>query len=57
MTKTLRTLQRRPLVKLGDGRFLAVECHSVAFPDGKVVEDWGWVITPDYINVVAMTVR
>jgi ADP-ribose pyrophosphatase len=55
MTKTLRTLQRRPLVKLGDGRFLAVECHSVAFPDGKVVEDWGWVITPDYINVVAMT--
>lgn len=57
MMETLRTLQRRPLVKLGDGRFLAVECHSVAFPDGKVVEDWGWVITPDYINVVAITVE
>ena len=55
MTQTLRTLDRRPLLTVGDGRFLVVESHTVAFPDGKVVEDWGWVITPDFINVVAVT--
>ncbi len=55
MTKLLRTLDRRPLLTVGDGRFLVVESHTVAFPDGNIVEDWGWVITPDFINVVAVT--
>lgn len=53
--ETLRTLSRRPLLTVGDGRFLVVESHTVAFPDGRIVEDWGWVITPDFINVVAVT--
>jgi ADP-ribose pyrophosphatase len=53
--ESLRTLDRRPLLTVGDGRFLAVESHTVAFPGGHIVEDWGWVITPDYINVVAVT--
>lgn len=53
--ENLRTLARRPLLTVGDGRFLTVESHIVAFPDGRVVEDWGWVITPDYINVIAVT--
>lgn len=51
----LRTLHRRLLLTVGDGRFLTVEGHTVGFPDGRVVEDWGWVITPDFINVVAVT--
>ena len=55
MMQTLRTLDRRPLLTVGDGHFLVVESHTVAFPDGNVVEDWGWVITPDFINVVAVT--
>jgi ADP-ribose pyrophosphatase len=55
MMEHLRTLRRRPLLTVGDGRFLSVESHTVVFPDGQIVEDWGWVITPDYINVVAVT--
>lgn len=55
MMAALRTLARRPLVTVGDGRFLAVESHTVAFPDGRVVEEWGWVITPDFVNVVAVS--
>lgn len=55
MMVNLRTLARRPLVTVGDGRFLTVESHTVAFPDGRIVEDWGWVITPDFVNVVAVT--
>jgi ADP-ribose pyrophosphatase len=37
--------------------FLAVEYHRVALPDGRVIDDWPWVITPGYINVVALTVN
>jgi ADP-ribose diphosphatase len=35
--------------------FLVVENHSVELPDGRVIPDWAWIITPDYINVVAVT--
>jgi len=55
MMEMLRTLDRKPLLTIGDGRFLSVESHTVAFPDGRIVEDWGWVITPDFVNVVAVT--
>jgi ADP-ribose pyrophosphatase len=32
-----------------------VENHTVELPDGRLISDWPWVITPDYVNVVAMT--
>jgi ADP-ribose pyrophosphatase len=48
-----KTLSRKTV--LDRGRFLRVEEHVVQLPDGKVIEDWPWVITPDYINVVAIT--
>jgi len=35
--------------------YLALESHTVELPDGQVIEDWPWVITREYINVVALT--
>ena len=35
--------------------WLTVEQHTVELPDGQLIPDWSWIITPDYINVVAMT--
>jgi ADP-ribose pyrophosphatase len=32
--------------------WLVVEHHVVELPDGRVIPDWPWVTTPDYINVV-----
>jgi ADP-ribose pyrophosphatase len=37
------------------GRFLTVEHHQVEWPNGKVIDDWAWVITPNYVNVVTET--
>src|SRR5512139_3112346 len=37
------------------GKFLRVEDHTVQLPDGRVIEYWPWIITPDFINVLAMT--
>ena len=49
--KTWRTRARRDL--LDCGKFLRVEEHEVELPDGTVIPDWPWVISPDFINVVA----
>ena len=38
-----------------NGVFLAIEEHTVQLPDGQVIADWPWVVTPDFINVIAVT--
>jgi len=36
-------------------KFLRVEYHEVEWPNGQVVDDWAWIVTPDYVNVVPET--
>ena len=48
-----KTLSRTTV--LDRGKFLRVEDHVVQLPDGQIITEWPWVITPDYINVVAIT--
>lgn len=40
---------------LNRGKFLQVEEHTIQLPDETVIDDWTWVITPNFINVVVMT--
>ena len=47
-TKTRRTVLDEP-------PWLTVEQHTVELPDGRLLPNWQWIITPDYINVVAVT--
>ncbi len=51
--KPWKTLARRTI--LNHSKFLVVEEHTVELPDGRIIEDWPWVISPDYINVTAVT--
>lgn len=37
------------------GRFLVVEKHTIELPGGRTLSDWPWLITPDYVNVAAVT--
>ena len=48
-----KTVSRRTI--LDYSKFLSVEQHAVELPDGQIIEDWPWVITPDFINVVTIT--
>ncbi len=48
--KPIKTLNRRTVLDMG--RFLKVESHTVELPDGRVLPDWPWIITPDFINVL-----
>jgi len=40
---------------LNHSKYLVVENHTVELPDGRVISDWPWLITPDYVNVLAVT--
>ncbi len=35
--------------------FLTLEARRVRTPDGRALEPWTWVQTPDYVNVFAVT--
>ncbi|MEQ1827946.1 MAG: NUDIX hydrolase [Pirellula sp.] len=35
--------------------WIAVELHEVELPDGSVIPEWTWVVTPDFVNVIAVT--
>jgi ADP-ribose pyrophosphatase len=48
-----KTLKKTP--RLSFGKWLTVESHIVELPDGKIIEDWPWIITPNYANVIAFT--
>ena len=48
-----RTLSRRTI--LNHSRFLVVEEHTIELPDGRVISDWPWIISPDYVIVLAVT--
>lgn len=51
--KRWKTLQRQTV--LNHSKFLIVENHTVELPDGQIISEWPWVITPDFVNIVAVT--
>jgi len=51
--QTWKTLDKTAVLSFG--KWLTVERHSVELPGGQVIDDWAWVVVPDYANVVAFT--
>lgn len=51
--KAWKTLSREQI--LDHSPYLQVERHTVQLPDGRIIHDWPWVITPDYTNTVVVT--
>lgn len=48
-----KTLARKHVVSFDP--WLVVEDHTVQLHDGRVIEHWPYIITPDYINVLVET--
>ncbi len=51
--KPWKTLSRKTILE--HSKFLAVEEHVVELPNGQIIPNWSWVLTPDFINVAALT--
>ncbi len=51
--KNWKTRSSRTL--LDHSKFLRVDEHVVELPDGRTIDDWPWLVLPDYVNIVAIT--
>lgn len=51
--KPWKTLSRTKVLE--SGKFLTVEMHTVELPGGRIIRDWPWIITPDYVNILPET--
>jgi ADP-ribose pyrophosphatase len=51
--QTWKTRSRQ--VVLSQPPYLDVEHHSLELPDGRIISNWQWIVTPDYVNVVVVT--
>ena len=51
--QTWKTLSRQ--LDLDLSPHLQVETHTVQLPDGRVIEGWPWLISPDFVNIAAIT--
>ena len=52
--QTWKTLERKKI--LNYSKFLTVESHTIELSDGRIIRNWPWIVTPDYVNVIAVTV-
>jgi ADP-ribose pyrophosphatase len=48
-----KTLKKETI--LDHSKFLKVEQHTIQLPDGKVIENWPWIISPEYALVLPVT--
>jgi ADP-ribose pyrophosphatase len=48
-----RTRARRTVLDLSP--WLSVEEHAIELPDGRAIDDWPWVESREFANVVAVT--
>lgn len=48
--KPWKTLSRTTV--LDHSKWLKVEDHTIELPDGQVLTNWCWIVSPDYVNIV-----
>ena len=50
-----KTLKKETI--LDHNKFLKVEKHTIELPDGRIIDNWPWIITPNYALVLPVTER
>ncbi len=48
-----KTIKREVILDMSP--HLKVEKHQIQLPDGEIIDDWPWLVTPNYVNVVAIS--
>jgi ADP-ribose pyrophosphatase len=48
-----QTISRRTILQ--HSKFLTVESHTVRLPDGRIIDDWPWLIIPSAVIVLPVT--
>jgi ADP-ribose pyrophosphatase len=50
-----KTLRKKTILDFN--KFLKIEQHTIELPDGSIMDDWPWIISPDFALVLAVTDR
>ena len=50
--KKLETVSRSDVLDLN--KFLKVEKHAVRLSNGRIIPDWGWIVSPDFVTICAV---
>ena len=53
--QTWKTLEKATI--LDHSKFLKVEQHTIELPDGTIIHDWPWIVSPNYVLVLPVTKR
>ena len=53
MIRPWKTLSKKMALEFND--FLKVEAHQVRISSGEIIQEWPWVITPDFVNIITLT--
>jgi ADP-ribose pyrophosphatase len=48
-----KTLKKTTI--LDHGKFLKIERHTIELPDGRIIDDWPWIVSPDFVLVLPVT--
>jgi ADP-ribose pyrophosphatase len=48
-----KTIERAPLLR--HNKYLNIELHTIELPDGRLITEWPWVVTPDYVDILVET--
>ncbi len=49
------TVSRR--VILNHSQYLRVESHDIMLPNGELILDWPWIITPEFVTIIVITAK
>jgi ADP-ribose pyrophosphatase len=47
-----KTITRRLI--LDHSKYLKVEAHDIRLPNGDIIRDWPWIITPDFVIIIVV---
>jgi ADP-ribose pyrophosphatase len=50
-----KTLRKKTILDFN--KFLKIEEHVIELPDGSIIDNWPWVVSPDFALVLAVTDR
>lgn len=53
--KKLETVSKSEVLNLN--AFLKIEKHAVQLSNGRIIPDWGWIVSPDYVTICAVDLR
>ena len=51
--KKWKTLSNETIIEYG--KFLTLQNHKIKLHNEKIIENWPWIVLPNFVNIVAIT--